>query len=54
MYGAPAKELDLNSIVGTEKELIGTLSMSRQDTEEAVRLIAAGQVPPTHHLLDPI
>ena len=44
VYGAPTKELDFNDVVGTEKTIIGTLSMGRADMEEAVRLMAAGQV----------
>ena len=41
VYPAAADGFDLNAIVGAEKTLIGTLSMSRQDTEEAVRRAAS-------------
>jgi hypothetical protein len=41
VYPAAADGFDLNAIVGAEKTLIGTLSMSRRDTEEAVRRAAS-------------
>jgi (R,R)-butanediol dehydrogenase/meso-butanediol dehydrogenase/diacetyl reductase len=44
VYGTPTKQVDFDAVVGTEKTIIGTLSMGRSDMEEAVRLMAAGEI----------
>ena len=44
VYGTPTKQVDFDSVVGTEKTIIGTLSMGRSDMEEAVRLMVEGKV----------
>ena len=43
IYTARA-DIDFNSVVGAETEIIGSLAYQQRDVEEVVRLISAGRL----------
>ena len=47
-------EFDFNSLVATEKEVVGSLAYTQQDVEEVVKLISSGQIQTTPLISDTI